>query len=444
MKRRQNVKFFIIIVLIVWLLAFYGVSILSSIGLLIVIYIGNKFLDELGNTIPILELILFISGFQWIVGPFILYRIEPDFMHVSENEYMAITVGAYLSFVTGCLFIRNKKAILNKTKIKEIMSRPKIISIIKSIYWVSIVFFIFSFFFKTSLDFIFTTIYSFSFITAIMLLYSPVSNKNVYVIAIYSLLFLKCIYQSVFAEFISQCFLLIIFIPNIYSLSKKKIIILLVLGMIMLSVINTAKTAYRSKVWSDRSREVNISLFFTILFNSEKSENDTDNSFLQRISSGSVNSNIFSYVPKYKQHTQGEVLFEDFANALIPRFLYPDKKDIDNRKNYMLYTGRYLEEGTSVGVNALGIGYAEFGVFGSFVFMLLYGLLLSRILIFIINRSKRNILYLFSIIVIFIGATKAETEFVGSLNSLLKTLFFVLFFVYVISKNKTRLFVYER
>ncbi|CAD0004614.1 hypothetical protein [Flavobacterium salmonis] len=442
MKRKQNVKFFIVIILIIWLLAFYGVSILSSIGLLIVIYIGNKFLNELGKTIPILELILFVSGFQWIIGPFILYRIEPDFMQVSENEYMAITVGAYLSFVTGCLFIRSKKAILDKTKIREIISRPKTISIIKSIYWVGLVFFVVSFFFKTSLDFIFTIIYSFSFITAIMLLYSPIPNKKIYVIAIYSLLFLKCIYQSVFAEFISQCFLLIIFIPNIYSLSKKKIIILLGLGILMLSVINTAKTAYRSKVWSDRGREVNISLFFTILFNSEKSENDTDNSFLQRISSGSVNSSIFSYVPKYKQHTQGEVLLEDFANAIIPRILYADKKDIDNSKNYMLYTGRYLGEGTSVGVNALGIGYAEFGVIGCFIFMGIYGLSLNSVLNFCITKSKKNILYLFSIIVVFIGAIKAETEFIGLINGLLKAFFFVIIFIYFISKNKTRLFSY--
>jgi hypothetical protein len=444
MKKKQNIKFFIVILIIVWILSFYEVSVLSSIGLLAVIYIGNKFLNELGNSIPILELILFVSGFQWIIGPFLIYRMEPDIMSVPENEYMFITVTAYLFFIFGCLFFLKKKAVLDRKKINEIMSRPKTISIVKKIYWIGFVFFVLPFFIQTSLDFIFTVIYSFSFITAIMLLYAPIPNKRFYVIFIYSLMFLKGIFLAVFAEFIAQCFLLIIFIPNVYALNKKKIIVLLSVGVLMLSVINTAKAAYRDKVWSDSGREVNIGLFFTVLFNSEKSANDGDNSFLYRISSGAVNSNIFSYVPRNVQHTNGAVLLEDFANAIIPRFLYPDKKDIDNRKNYMLYTGKYLDEKTSVGVNALGIGYAEFGVFGCFVFMLLYGFFLSNILNFFVALSAKNILYLFSIIVVFIAATKAETEFVGSLNGLLKTLFFVVFLIYLISKNKAYLFRYVK
>lgn len=442
MKRELNIKFYLAIVLVVWLLAYYEVSVFSSLGLLAVTYVGNKFLNELGNTIPILELVLFVSGFQWIIGPFILYRVEPDLMYVPEGEYMAITVIAFVSFIVGCLFIRKKKAVLDRTKIKAAMSKPRMILITKSIFWVGVLFFIFPFIIKTPIDFIFTIIYSFSFITAIMLLYSPILNKRFYVIFIYSLLFLKGAYQAVFAEFISQCFLLIIFVPNIYSLSKKKIVVLLSLGIVMLSLINTAKTVYREKVWSERGKEVNIGLFFTVLFNSEKSNDEGNNSFLSRISSGAVNSNIFSYVPKSIQHTHGAVLLEDFANAIIPRFLYPDKKDIDTRKNYMLYTGKYLGEDTSVGVNALGIGYAEFGVFGCFVFMLLYGLFLSSMLGFFVKKSRKNILYLFSIIIVFISATKAETEFVGLINGILKTLLIVVFLIYLISKNKPKLFYY--
>ncbi len=445
MKRKQNIKFFILIIIIIWLFLFDEVSLLSSIGLLAVIYIGSKFLYELGNTIPILELILFVSGFQWIIGPFFLYRTEPDLMYVSENEYMFITVTAYLVFIFGCLFFQKEKIVLDRKKINEIMSRPKIISIVKKIYWIGFVFFVIPFFIQTPLDFVFTLISSFSFITAIMMLYSPITYKLFYVVFIYSLLFLKGAYQAVFADFISQCFLLIIFIPNIYSLSKKKVIVLMSLGILMLSVLNAAKTAYREKMWFDSgARNVDISFFFTTLFNSDNTNKKSNDSFLYRISSGSLNSDIFSNVPRSIQHTNGEVLLEDFANAIIPRFLYPEKKEVDTRKNYMLYTGKYLDEQTSVGVNALGIGYAEFGIFGCFVFMFLYGLFLSSLLNLFVTKSKKNILYLFSVLVVFIGATKAETEFVGSLNGLLKTFLLVVFLIYLISRNKPYLFRYAK
>lgn len=444
MKKKQlDIKFFIAIIITIALLSFFEVKVISSIGLLAVIYIGNKFLNELGTSIPIFELILFVSGFQWIIGPFFLYRTEPNLMYVPEQEYMFITVIAYLCFVFGCLFFQKEKAHLDKNRIQTVLSRPKVISILKKIYWIGLFSFIVSLIFDSSLNFIFIILYSFSFIAAIMLLYTPLLNKLFYVIFIYFLLFFKGVYEVIFAEFISQCFLLIIFIPNIYSLSKKKVIVLLSLGILMLSVLNTAKTAYREKMWLDSgARNVEMSFFFKILFNSDATNKASSDSFFYRISSGSVNSDIFNNVPRSIQHTNGEVLLEDFVNAIIPRFLYPEKKDIDTRKNYMLYTGKYLDENTSVGVNALGIGYAEFGILGCFVFMFLYGFFLSNLFNFFVRNSKRNVLYLFYIILVFIGATKAEIEFVGNVNSIIKILIFVLLFIYIISKNKTNLFAY--
>ncbi len=444
-KQQRNINFFIAIIIAIALTSIYEVKFISSIGILAVVYIGVKFLNELGTSIPVVELILFVSGFQWIIGPFVLYRTEPDLMYVPENEYMFITVIAYLCFVFGCMFFQKGKIHLDNNRIQIVLSRPKVISILKKIYWIGLFFFMVSLIFESSLNFIFILLYSFSFIAAIMLLYSPLLNKLFYVVFIYALLFLKGAYQAVFAEFISQCFLLIIFIPNIYSLSKKKVIVLMSLGILMLSVLNAAKTAYREKMWFDSgARNVDISFFFTTLFNSDNTNKKSNDSFLYRISSGSLNSDIFSNVPRSIQHTNGEVLLEDFANAIIPRFLYPEKKEVDTRKNYMLYTGKYLDEQTSVGVNALGIGYAEFGIFGCFVFMFLYGLFLSSLLNLFVTKSKKNILYLFSVLVVFIGATKAETEFVGSLNGLLKTFLLVVFLIYLISRNKPYLFRYAK
>jgi len=444
MKRRYNIKSILLIAIIIVVLSFYEVSILASIGMLAVLFVANRFLNELGNSIPMLELILLISGFQWIVGPFMLYRIDAGLTFLPEPEYMLVTVIAYICFVIGCLAFRKNKALLDREKVQQLMSRPKTIAIVKSIYWLGIVLFIVSLFVSNSLNQIFNIFYSFGFLASIMLLYSNLRNRRIYAILIYMLLFLKGVYLAVFAEFIAQGFLLIIFIPNIYAFDKKKILIFLGSGLLFLSILNTAKVLYRQQVWGGRGNEVNFELFFSVLFSSDSNSEVEDNTFLSRISSGMVNAMIINYVPSRTPHTNGEVLIDDFANALIPRVLYADKKEIDTRKNFMLYTGNYLDENTSVGVNALGIGYAEFGVYGCYLFMLIYGLFLSLVFNFFVSASKKNILYLFSILIAFLSVSKAETEFVGSVNGFIKAILFIIIFIFFISKNSPRAFVYEK
>lgn len=445
MKKKISMRQIFLIAIFIVFLSFYNVAIFSSIGMLAVMFIGGRLLNELGKSIPILELILVISGLQWIVGPFIIYRTQPEFMLVSEDDYMLITVIAYICFIVGCLVLRKKKAILDKEKIQFLMAKYKAVRVMKGIYWIGVFVFILSLFFSSSLNQIFNIIYSFAFLASILLMYTKEKKRNMYVIIIFALVFLKGVYFAVFAEFISQSFLLLIFIPNVYSLSKKQIFIFMGAGMLFLSIINTAKVVYRQQVWSGRGNEVNFELFFEVLFSSDNSSaDDSDNSFFTRISSGMINAMIFNHVPSKISHTEGTVLYEDFVSAIVPRVLYPDKKDIDNRKNFMLYTGNYLDETTSVGVNALGIGYAEFGVFGCYVFMLVYGMFLCLIFNFFVSSSKKNVFYTFSILIAFLNVAKSETEFVGGVNGLLKSTLLIVIIIYYISKSNPGVFTYEK
>jgi len=45
----------------------------TIIGLLCLIWVSFEFIKQLGHSIPVMELMLFIAGMQWILGPNIEY-----------------------------------------------------------------------------------------------------------------------------------------------------------------------------------------------------------------------------------------------------------------------------------------------------------------------------------------------------------------------------------
>ena len=81
--------------------------ILSFIGIALVTYVANRFISQLGKTLPIIEVMLLIAGMQWIIGPIIEYNSSFQhhkyYMYVDESIYMSYMIPAYAAFVYGAL-----------------------------------------------------------------------------------------------------------------------------------------------------------------------------------------------------------------------------------------------------------------------------------------------------------------------------------------------------
>ena len=74
----------------------------TIIGVIITGIIALRFISQLGKSLPILELMLFIAAAQWIMGPLIEYNLPnlhyKYFMYVDQQQYMSYVVPAFGAF----------------------------------------------------------------------------------------------------------------------------------------------------------------------------------------------------------------------------------------------------------------------------------------------------------------------------------------------------------
>lgn len=86
----------------------------TIIGVIITGIIALRFISQLGKSLPILELMLFIAAAQWIIGPLIEYSAPSlhykYFMYVDKQRYMSYVVPAFGAFALAVLLgIRSLK-----------------------------------------------------------------------------------------------------------------------------------------------------------------------------------------------------------------------------------------------------------------------------------------------------------------------------------------------
>ena len=431
-------------ILILLLLAKF--SFVQIVAIFFVLYFCKRIISEVTNKFPILEIILFINGVQIIAGPIWVYTFLMDdseiFGYINLYKYLLIALPGYILFSIGCLF--HSKINLDKNEIQKVVNKKRNIFYLKIFYFAGLSGMILVLLKSSPFDNIFNILGGIAVSISICFLYSKsIKYKYVYMLIIYSVIALEGVMHGIFAQLIAYSFLLLIFLPNLYSWSKKKILLFLFCGVLGIYTLNTIKYSYRELMWSENKRDFDVMTYLNLLFTTplqNKEGRKNDDKFIKRFSLGLVNSQIYKNVPEFQPHTKGKEFINDFKKNIMPRFLFPDKQPIDTRKNYMLYTGLYLPEDTSVGINPFGIAYAEFGIFGSFIFLFLYGLLLSFIFNQYVKRYKKtnNIMYLIFLPFIFMPFYNAETEFVGVIDSSIKTIFFMFLVLNIFKLLKVR------
>ena len=86
-------------------------------------------------------------------------------------------------------------------------------------------------------------------------------------------------------------------------------------------------------------------------------------------------------VPEFRPYGSGEMLFDSVRNALMPRFLFPNKPVIDDSVIAAKVTGLHIsgqERGTSINVGVIGELYADMGPYLMLIAMFVFGWLMAR------------------------------------------------------------------
>lgn len=407
---------------------------LSIIGLISVLFVFLYFLRKLGNTIPILELLVLIAGLQWIVGPYVEYQTDFEhfkyYMYVEEQVYMRYVVPAYIFFTVTLLYYSRKyNFIFSITDDLHLYSSFGFKILILGLL-VDLV----QPFIPEQLNFVIYLFSNFKYVGAIILYFSKINWHRYALYVALVLLVAQSLSSAMFHTFLIWSVFFYIFRAYKNKPSQKFSVTLILVGFLLGTVIQTVKSDYRSLVWSDYSGN-KISLFLDILSTKLSGgliENNEEQEALNvRLNQGWIISTIIDHTEKNDNFARGETILEALDATLMPRFLFPEKRRAESSVNFMKYTGLYVNKNTSMGMSIIGEAYANFGKNGGIIFMVFWALFLSFIWGFIMRNIQRHNLLLFFLPLIFLQVIKAETDLLAVLNHLVKSLIFVFGFIWL-------------
>lgn len=420
---------------VVFLLAFvFGNSPTNALGLSLVALALSDFLHKLGRSFPLLELIFTIAVLQLILGAYFAYRLPATFvtyrMYIPEPEYMNVAVPAFVLFLLGMMVIKiPEDAPLLKKKINQFIEQnPRadlhlllfgFVAILAS-PWV-----------PPSFRFVFYLASNFIYIGVILYYFNYRQQHRLFVllsVVIYS--FVKSTEEGLFHDFFlwlilgSSLILIGVRIQNWFKF------VLFIAGVFFIILLQNVKQEYRLQI-KDSQTAVDrlyslVTLANTSLTTSNSFSDQKNLAFLNsRLNQGWITSAVMYNVPAKVPFQNGQTIVESFQNALLPRFMYPDKKKAGGREGFRLYTGLYINDNTSMGIGLLGEAYINYGQSAG-IYLFFWGVFLAGVTrIFYKLALTVNVLFFFMIPLIFLQVVKAETDMITVANHLVKSIIFV-------------------
>jgi hypothetical protein len=157
----------------------------------------------------------------------------------------------------------------------------------------------------------------------------------------------------------------------------------------VLILVQGVKHEYRKATW-EGNREAGVELFGE-LANREQ----TDEPFAQssgvirtvgRLTQGWHLGLTLKRVPQKEPFSNGDELISDITSSLIPRLFLPNKKVVGSQDKFYKFTGHRLWGSTSMTIGVLGDFYINFGRWGSFAGLFIFGAVIARLLFLFMRR----------------------------------------------------------
>lgn len=408
----------------------------TAVGLGLCTFVFLQYVNSLNRTLPVLELMLFISALQWIFGAHQAFNFEFQhykyYMYVEREPYMFVVVPGFLAFMLGVLLVKKKLDILEVNHEMEqfVAANPK------APIWLVIFGFVTSVigaFMPPSLQFVFFLLGNLKFIGVALWLFKPQSTtKWVATAAILGITLISSIRVGMFHDLLLWLAMLFSFVALKTGMTISRRLILITGGFLMAFLIQSVKEEFRQRLYSGALSGQSVTEVFFEMIQDKMDNLGTlfgDDEYMAemnvRLNQGWIISAIIENVPEYEPYAAGSTIEEAFVGALLPRFLVPNKKVAGGRENFERFTGLPLGEGTSMGTSVIGEAYANFGAWGSWIFMFFWGLFLSLGFNKLVSYGKKNPLMYIFLPLIFLQVVKAETELYVVLNHFVKSIILV-------------------
>lgn len=417
-----------------------GVYWLSALGLGAFVYYFVRLLQESGSDVPVESFILVMASLQWVIGPVLAYAGLSNHykfhMYVAEEKYMLLAVPAVIFWSIGLYSFRSRKRTAYVAHFagltRQIVNRGGYLPL----YLIGVGF-IFSFLaprFPPSLAFPAFLLSNIKFVGLIYLLFSDRYRHKMAILAgAFFLTFISSLRGAMFHDLILWSAFIGMYVAYYWRPSVAKKVAVVLLGLLFLFVLQSAKDLYREKIREGGQRGSLTTFAATVderMSLDEQMISGNVERFVIRINQGWIVSRIMQRVPALVPHAEGATVSTAVKASVMPRMLFPDKPIAGGKANYEKYTGFPLGKSTSMGISLLGEAYVNFGVVGAWFFMLALGLISSFLIhrLFLLALKYPTVwLWLPLILLHFV---KAETELLVQLNFLIKSFVLVYLFLW--------------
>lgn len=420
---------------------------ITAIGLSFSLFIALRFINLLGKTFPLKELLVLMVTLQWIVGAKISYGYEDIhykyFMYVEESVYMSLVVPATVLLYIGLLVFRipNLKLMLSQVFENDMVDKIYMTRVASVLLFLGIFGAVLARVLDiASLFFIFFMLSLLIYVAIGYFLYLYPNKKNVIFLTALIITFLQALSVGLFHHF----FLMAIFLFAIYVDNKKSLLwktILITFAVILVNILQVVKADYRNIIWKSSSlNQSKFEIFSELveehflgestkeqsIYPSDGKPSENVSKVTTRINQGWIISKIMDYVPRHTDHLGGKSVSDAISASLLPRFLFPNKTSTEDALMvFEKVTGLTLIGGTSMGLSVVGEFYANYGIYGAWLAMFIYGLFISFFLKLLVRLSGNSPFFVLWLVVIFFQVIKAETYLIKVLNHLIKASIFV-------------------
>lgn len=415
----------LLLTVFIWL--FGDINEWSALGLAISICSFFVVIKKMGKTIPVIDLMVTMAAFQWIVGPYIDYHNELTHykykMYVEEPVYMGFIVPAIIAFKLGTHTFRhhiNLEEIGNRVTalLNEKPSLPYLligVGVIAPLL-INIL--------PPALRFVFFLLSNLKYVGVIYLLFSESPKRWLIFILLLASTTIASIASGMFHDLLLWAMLTFTFVARELQLSFSVKIAAAVVGMFMAVTIQSVKHEYRELTWRSGYQGNRTTLFINLSLNQWRTGGIvtpvSDQDINVRLNQGWIISSIMNHMPEKEPHAGGSTIREALYASFVPRLLDPNKKMAGGQENFIKFTGQQLSEGTSMGISLAGEGFANYGRWGGILFMFLWGIFISWFWRKLEDWSNIFPTLLIWSPILFLQVVKAETELVVVLNHLIK------------------------
>jgi len=390
------------------------------------------FIWKSARTLPILYIFLFVYFIQYVFSVYLIYHEFPALrkeMTVTEEQLFDYTLPA-LFFLFSGVFLFNKD--INLAGLLKRVSPRQATNMGHLLLCMSLFFDLLSLGVppvRSLLSFTYFMRYA-----AIMCYVLAPSGRNYVLIGLIFLELLRNTFRGgMFLDLFAWPAYMVLLASLRYNISFRLKFSLILIAAPLLIVIQSIKQEYRKATWSGRS-EGSFGLLVSLAQEKKEKEgspfrsSDGIAATVGRLNQGWHLGMVLKRVPGRVDFADGEEMISDLKGVILPRIFFPEKKTVVDRDKFKKYTGRRLIGGTAMTVGVLADFYINFGRWGSFVGLFLWGAVLALFLRWFIARYViPHPLNMVWIPVLFNYVIRASDDFYIVANSLFKG--FLLFLI---------------